>query len=167
MASLKGFLMDPSYDSVDHWAHIAGRVSGAPRDTIVFAASGDTATIRSGNYKLIHHALNATYFHTWFNGTANSYPWKCNSNEMVSLFYDVVADPHERDDLTHDPAYAEKRAELTAIWLDAWENEYWVPTFPFDTLSTGAPDAAHADRAIHANGGYVTHWGCEANLRDR
>ena len=79
----------------------------------------------------------------------------------------VVADPHERDDLTYDPAYAEKRAELTAIWLDAWENEYWVPTFPFDTLSTGAPDAAHADRAIHANGGYVTHWGCEANLRDR
>ncbi|KAH8063030.1 sulfuric ester hydrolase [Aureococcus anophagefferens] len=127
--------LDPSYDSVDHWAHIAGRVSGAPRDTIVFAASGDTATIRSGNYKLIHHALNATYFHTWFNGTANSYPWKCNSNEMVSLFYDVVADPHERDDLTYDPAYAEKRGAHGH--LARRENEYWDRPIRYDVLPAG------------------------------
>ena len=65
-----------------------------------------------------------------------------------------------------DPGYAEQRGQLNAIWLDAYENEFWVPSWPFDTLSPGTPQAEMAEDAIHANGGYVTHWGCQAHLRD-
>ena len=158
--------LDPTSDSIDHWEYITGRSRGSPRKTIVFAASANTAAIRSGNYKLMHHMLNTSYFHTWFNGTTDSHPWACNSNEMESYFFDVANDPYEQIDLSLDPGYAEQRGQLNAIWLDAYENEFWVPSWPFETLSPGTPQAEMAEDAIHANGGYVTHWGCQAHLRD-
>ena len=158
--------LDPTFDSTDHWEHIAGRERGSPRTTIIFAASANTAAIRSGNYKLMHHMLNASYFHTWFNGTTDSHPWACNSNEMETYFFDVVNDPYEQQDLSDDPDYAKERGALNEIWLDAYENDFWVPSWPFDTLSPGTPQAEMAEDAVHANGGYVTHWGCQAHLRN-
>jgi len=159
--------LDPTYDSVDHWAHISGASSTAsPRSTIIFAASANTAAVRSGDYKLMHHMLNASYFHTSFNGTTDSHPWACNSNEMETYFFDVVSDPTEQIDLSLDPGYAEERDVLNAIWIKAFEDDFWVPSWPFDTLSPGTPQAERAEDAIHANGGYVTHWGCQAHLRN-
>ena len=152
-------LLDPNYDSVSQWEFITGKRSGAARDTIVFAASAQTAAIRSGDYKFLYRVVNGSNLALDWNGTEDTHFDACEGGVQLSFLFDVKNDPNELVDLSGDERYNETLVQLHAIWKKVYETEFWTPSSPFgDTSSEDSPAAV----AFQKNGGYVTHWGCDA-----
>ncbi|KAH8058250.1 sulfuric ester hydrolase [Aureococcus anophagefferens] len=153
---------DSSFDTMNHWPQIAGAPAPGPRgETIIFAASDSTASIRSGAYKYTYNAVNVTWFMPSFNGTIDSDPARCDGSSPATQLFDVKEDPREEIDLATDPDYKTVLEDMNALWEDAL-GHFWVPTFPF-----ASDDALEAPQvAFHQAGGYVTHWGCTPSERD-
>lgn len=151
--------LDPNVDSVSQWQHLTGAETGSARDTIIFAASADTATIRAGDYKFMYRTVNTTVFPLGFNGTESTDSSTCDGGQQLTFLYNVRTDPYEETDLVDKPKYADIKDELQAIWQKAYDTEFWKPNAPNvygDPMSNDA-----AVEAFHKNGGYVTHWNCE------
>ena len=68
-------------------------------------------------------------------------------------------DPLELVDLSGDERYNETLVQLHAIWKEKYETEFWTPSSPFGNELSNDSQAAVA---FQKNGGYVTHWGCDA-----
>ena len=148
-------LLDPNYDSTSQWHYITGAEEGAARDTIIFAASADTAAVRSGDYKYLYRVVNSTNLPLEWNGTMATAYDACAGGQQLTFLFDVANDPNELVDLSADARFDATRDQLHAIWRHVYDTEFWTPSRQF-----GAPRTTAAAEAFDKNGGYVTHWGC-------
>ena len=117
--------------------------------------------MRAGKYKLMQNQFNTTWLPDNWNGTVVSTPDVCNGGSQITYLFDIESDPYERTDLSHNPKFARVLEDLIQLRISAYQDEYWLPSWPF--ASPEGPEAPNA--AFHANGGYVTHWGCDRLIR--
>ena len=118
-----------------------------------------TAAIRSGDYKFLYRVVNGSNLALDWNGTEDTHFDACEGGVQLSFLFDVKNDPNELVDLSEDERYNETLVQLHAIWKKVYETEFWTPSSPFGDESSKDSQAAIA---FQKNGGYVTHWGCDA-----
>ena len=170
-ASLAGITIDddPDLDGVDQWDAIAGSVSESPRSEILFALDATYTVMISGRFKFIFDTPNSTWWGDANDTTTDAS--KCNYGNYISVLYDIVADPTERDNLCGDFAashsmqggcgdYTDVVENLTARALTLYNEQ------TYETVSWGSAGAAHptATKAFHEAGGYVVPWGCPVRV---